>query len=50
LFNQKYLTVEHTAVTATDVVGEEKKFKKVKREILFEIEIKCQGSGRNWRN
>jgi len=32
LFNQKYLTIEHTAVTATDVVGKVKKLKKVKRE------------------
>jgi hypothetical protein len=32
LINQKYLTIEHTAVTATDVVGEVKKLKKVKRE------------------
>jgi len=32
LFNQKYLTIEGTSVTATDVFGEVKKLKKVKRE------------------
>jgi len=32
LFNQKYLIIEHTDVTATDVVGKVKKLKKVKRE------------------
>jgi len=32
LMNQKYLKIEHTAVTATDVVGEVKKLKKIKGE------------------
>jgi hypothetical protein len=44
LFNQKYLTIEYTAVTATDAVGEEKKLKKSKEKNFLEIEI-----SRKWK-